>query len=117
MDSGVYPLPSHSMNRSPHSQTTFSLVQAVDAAPALAALQERIRDSNRFLCLVRHLLPGTLQQQVKAGPIQEGEWCLLVNNTAASTKLRQMLPAIQRELTQNGAQVSAIRIKVQVVPR
>jgi hypothetical protein len=105
------------MNRPSRSQTTFSLVQAVDAAPALAVLQERIRDSNRYLALVRHLFPGALQQQVRAGPIQDREWCLLVSSTSASTKLRQMLPTIQQELTQNGAQISAIRIKVQVAPR
>jgi hypothetical protein len=117
MDSGHFPESFRSMNHPTRSQTTFSLVQAVDAAPALAVLQERIRDSNRCLALVLHLLPGALQAQVKAGPLQDQEWCLLVSSTAASTKLRQLLPTIQRELTQNGAQVSAIRIKVQVVPR
>jgi hypothetical protein len=46
--------------------------------------------------------------------MQDTEWCILVNSAAASTKLRQLLPAMQQVLTQNGVQVSAIRIKVQM---
>jgi hypothetical protein len=91
----------------------LSLEQAVDAAPSLAALQQRIRDSQRNLELVKHLFPASLRPHVKAGPIQDDEWCLLVTNAAASTKLRQLIPALQQLLAQNGAQVSAIRIKVQ----
>mgnify|MGYP006187435673 CR=1 FL=1 len=74
---------------------TLSLEQAVGAAPSLAALQERIRASALCLNQVRHLIPASLQRQVQAGPIEDGEWCLLVGNAAASTKLRQLLPALQ----------------------
>ncbi|MDM7941124.1 MAG: DciA family protein [Hydrogenophaga sp.] len=98
-------------------RTLFSLEQAVGAAPSLALLRERIRESQNFLDQVRHLIPPAMRQQVVAGPLQEQEWCLLVGSAAASTKLRQMLPAIQRVLTQNGAQVNAIRIKVQTPAR
>lgn len=92
----------------------LSLEQAVGAAPTLAALQQRIRESQRCLELVKHLIPTSLRQHVKAGPIEESEWCLLVGSAAASTKLRQLLPLLQQALTRNGAQVSAIRIKVQM---
>ena len=99
------------------SRHTFSLEQAVGAAPSLAALQERIRASALCLNQVRHLIPASLQRQVQAGPIEDGEWCLLVGSAAASTKLRQMLPALQQELTQNGAQVTSIRLKIQMQGR
>jgi hypothetical protein len=95
----------------------LSLEQAVDAAPSLAALQQRVRDSQRYLEQVKDLLPATLRPHVKAGPVQDAEWCLLVGNAAASTKLRQLVPALQQLLTQNGAQVSSIRIKVQANAR
>lgn len=95
----------------------LSLEQAVDAAPSLAALQQRIRDSQRYLDLVQHLLPASMRPHIQAGPVQDTEWCLLVASAAASTKLRQLVPALQRVLTQNGAQVSAIRIKVQAKGR
>lgn len=92
----------------------LSLEQAVGEAPSLAALQERIRVSQQCLQLVRPLIPSTLRQHVKAGPIQDNEWCILVGSAAASTKLRQLLPSMLLVLTQSGAQVNAIRIKVQM---
>lgn len=91
----------------------LSLEQAVGEAPSLAALQERIRLSQHCLQLVRPLIPSGLRDHVKAGPVQDNEWCVLVASASASTKLRQLLPLMQRMLNENGAQVSAIRIKVQ----
>jgi len=102
------------MRTAPQRHTMLSLEQAVGEAPSLAALQERIRASQHCLNTVRPLIPATLRQHVKAGPIQDNEWCLLVSSAAASTKMRQLLPAMQQVLTQNGAQVNAIRIKVQI---
>lgn len=95
----------------------LSLEQAVGAAPTLAALQERIRESRWCLDQVQHLIPVTLRPHVRPGPLQDQEWCLLVGSAAASTKLRQLLPALQTALTQKGAQVNAIRIKVQTPGR
>lgn len=96
----------------------FSLVQAVEAAPTLAALQERVRESQRCLKRIEQLIPATLRRQVKAGPIHDQEWCLLVGHTAAATKLRQLVPLFLQALAQEeGLQVTAIRIKVQTTPR
>jgi hypothetical protein len=94
----------------------FSLEQAAGAAPHLAALKERIRASQHCLSDVEHLIPVALRRHVKAGPLDDGVWCLMVGNAAASAKVRQLLPAIQKALTQKGAQVNAIRIKVQMSP-
>lgn len=96
------------------THTMLSLEQAVDSAPSLAALQQRIRDSQRCLEWIQPALPTGLRKQIKAGPIQEKEWCLLVSNASVSTKLRQLLPMLLNILNENGAQVNAIRIKVQV---
>ena len=105
------------MSNAPRPPAMLSLEQAVDAAPSLAALQQRIRDSQRYLELVKHQIPASLRPHVQAGPVQDTEWCLLVSNAAVSTKLRQLLPSLLQVLTQNGAQVSAIRIKVQAKGR
>jgi hypothetical protein len=94
-------------------QTQFSLEQAAGAAPTLTALRERIRESKWCLEQIQHLIPVALRGQVQAGPIHETEWCLLVSSAAASTKLRQLLPVLQSNLTHQGARVSHIRIKVQ----
>jgi len=105
------------MTSPPRRHTMFSLEQAADAAPSLAALQERIRASQQCMDQVKHLIPAALRHHVKPGPIQDAEWCLLVGNAAASSKLRQLLPALQQTLSQAGLQVNAIRIKVQVAAR
>lgn len=95
----------------------FSLEEAAGAAPSLAALQERIRTSQRCLERVQHLIPQAMRRHVKAGPLQDSEWCLLVGNAAASAKLRQLQPALLQALGQSGLEVSAIRIKVQTAPK
>ena len=105
------------MRTAPRLHTMLSLEQAVGEAPSLAALQERIRASQHYLHIVRPLIPAALRLHIKAGPIQNSEWCILVSSAAASTKLRQLLPAMQQVLTQNGAQVDAIRIKIQMTSR
>jgi hypothetical protein len=92
----------------------LSLEQAAGEAPSLAALQERIRLSLHCLQLVQHLIPTSLRDHVKAGPVQDNEWCLLVGSASASTKLRQLLPTMQLVLVESGTQISAIRIKVQM---
>ncbi len=66
---------------------------------------------------IQHLIPASMRRHVKAGPIEEAEWCLLVGNAAASTKLRQLLPTLLLTLAREGSQVSAIRIKVQAAQR
>lgn len=93
--------------------TVFSLEQAVGAAPNLAALQERIQTSRACLELVKPLIPAMLHKQIQPGPIGDGEWCLLVGSASASTKLRQLLPAFQKRLTESGAQINSIRLKIQ----
>ena len=101
------------MTTAPRKHTVFSLEQAAGAAPNLAALQERIQASRACLELVKPLIPAMLHKQIQAGPIGDGEWCLLVGSASASTKLRQLLPAIQKRLTENGTQVNSIRLKIQ----
>lgn len=101
----------------PRPSSVFSLQEAVGAAPTLAQLRERAEASQRCLALVRPLLPAGLRSQVRPGPWGDGEWCLLVGSAAAAAKLRQLLPAMRDALHENGAQVSAIRIKVQTPGR
>jgi len=91
----------------------LSLEQAVGSAPALASLCERVRESQRLLELVRSQIPASLRQHIQSGPLEASDWCLIVDSASVSTKLRQMLPSLLQTLSQNGAKVSAIRIKVQ----
>lgn len=101
------------MHPAQRSNTMLSLEQAVGSAPALAALCERVRESQRLIEQISPLIPPALRPHVQAGPLNDAEWCLLVESASASTKLRQMLPALLQALNQNGAKINAIRIKVQ----
>jgi hypothetical protein len=100
-----------------HTHRMLSLEQAFDSAPSLASLHRRIRDSQRCLEWIQPALPLGLRKQIKAGPIQGTEWCLLVTNASVSTKVRHLVPVLLTVLSGNGAQVNAIRIKVQASGR
>ena len=74
---------------------------------------QRERGHPRRLAAIRPLLPAPLRAAVQAGPIDEGQWCLLVSSNAVAAKLRQFVPALQLHLESQGLAVSGIRIKVQ----
>lgn len=101
------------MNPVIRRQTLWSLEQAAGEAPSLAALQDRIRASTACLQIVKPLLPAGLRASIQAGPLQDDDWCLLVASAAVSTKLRQLVPTMIRELNQKGYQITRIRLKVQ----
>jgi hypothetical protein len=100
-----------------YNRRVFSLEQAVGEAPTLALLQERIRASRSCLEAVTALIPVSLRSQVQPGPLENGEWCLLVSSAAASTKLRQLLPSMRQRLGQNGMEITSIRLKIQTPRR
>jgi hypothetical protein len=100
-----------------YNRRVFSLEQAVGEEPTLALLQERIRASRSCLDAITPLIPMPLRSQVQPGPLENGEWCLLVSSASASTKLRQLLPSMQQRLVQNGMEITSIRLKIQTPRR
>lgn len=101
------------MTRRNHPVT---LLQATQESPTLARLTELSHDSVARLKAVEPMIPAVLRSAVKAGPIDEANWCLIVNSSAAAAKLRQLLPAMEAHLRAKGWQVNAIRLKVQLPP-
>jgi hypothetical protein len=91
------------------------IAQAIDGAPALARLAGLVDQSVAMLHAVRPLIPPTLK--VHAGPVQEEQWCLLVDNSAAASKLRQLLPLLQGRLRQQGWPIEQIRVKIMAAGR
>lgn len=89
------------------------LLQAAQESPTLASLVGRMRASSSRLEAIRPLLPIPMRKSVLAGPIEDGQWCLLVSSNAVAAKLRQFVPALQLHLEKQGLPVSGIRIKVQ----
>ncbi len=78
----------------------------------LAGLLQRVRQSQALLDHIAPLLPAALRPLVKAGPLDDAGWSLLVANSAAAAKLRQMLPQLLAELQKRGASVPEIRLRV-----
>jgi hypothetical protein len=97
------------MNRRHPSVT---LLQASQDSAYLAKLMALQHDSNARLQAITTLIPTALRPSVKAGPIDEGVWCLLLENSTTSAKLRQLLPAFEAHLRIKGLEVKAIRLKV-----
>lgn len=71
-----------------------------------------MRESTQRLRALDALIPPALRVAVQAGPIEGTSWCLLVSSNAAAAKLRQLLPALQSHLQQQGFEVETIRLKV-----
>lgn len=92
---------------------SVSLQQASDASPTLARLSELARESRARLQAITPLLPPALRPGIQAGPIDAGNWCLLLDNNATAAKIRQLLPALEAQLRTKGWPTTAIRLKVQ----
>ncbi|MCM2478923.1 DciA family protein [Serpentinimonas maccroryi] len=88
------------------------LEQAVRASTVLSAITQRVAQSQQLLRLTLPLLPPPLRDQVAAGPLDDGVWCVLVNNPAVGSKLRQLAPTLLQALQGSGQPVSALRFKV-----
>ena len=99
---GSAPLPSH----------THGIADALAHSEPLAQLARRMRESQARLVAITPLLPPALRAQVKAGPIDELGWTLLVSNSAVSAKLRQMVPALEAHLRTQGWDGPPVRVKM-----
>ncbi|MCY7371187.1 MAG: hypothetical protein LH479_10055 [Polaromonas sp.] len=93
-------------------KNAVSAYDAVTGAPKLAHLARLGWESNARLAAIAPLVPEALRPYVKAGPLDDKSWCLLVSGNAAAAKLRQMLPSIQAHLKNSGLTVPSIRLKV-----
>ncbi len=93
---------------------SLPMAEALAQSTPLAALLERVRESEARLEMVRGLLPPGLAGQVRAGPLDEDGWTLLASSGAAAAKLKQCLPRLQEALRARGRAETTIRVKVHV---
>ena len=89
-------------------------MQAADETPSFARLAELTRESTARLKAVENIIPISLRSSLKAGPIDGGTWCLLVDNNASAAKMRQLLPALTARLKAKGWEITSIRLRVQI---
>lgn len=88
------------------------LATALDRSEPLAGLLQRMRDSRARYQAVAALLPAGLAGEIRPGPLDDAWWVLLVPHAAAAAKVRQILPALETALRENGWAGPPIKIKV-----
>jgi uncharacterized protein YgfB (UPF0149 family) len=94
------------------SKPSKTITAAMQEAPGLRALTQRIALSQRRLEAIAAVLPGSLSSQISSGNCDDTDWCILASNNGVAAKLRQLLPRLQqRLLTQENREVN-IRIRV-----
>jgi hypothetical protein len=89
------------------------IAQALAQHSGLARLGYLLQESNRRMEIVAVALPGALKRFVKAGPIDEEGWTLLVANAAIAAKLRHLQPRLMELLAEQGIPEGKLRIKIQ----
>lgn len=95
----------------------LTALEAAENAPALARLARLLKESASRLQAIAPLVPLTLRHTIQPGPIDEKTWCLLVNSAAASAKIRQLIPAMERSLSDQGWKPLQIRLKIIVTKK
>lgn len=105
-------LPSYLPLRTVRLREAVSAAQAAQRAPSLAGLVQLADQSAACMRMVTPLIPASMRSGVKAGPLEEGQWCLLAANSAVAAKLRQLAPALAAHLRTHGQNVQEIRIKI-----
>ncbi|MBC7547990.1 MAG: hypothetical protein H7224_05010 [Polaromonas sp.] len=95
----------------------ITALQAAENAPALAQLARLLKESSDRLKAIQTLLPVTLRPAIQPGPIDDKSWCILVHSAAASAKTRQLIPAMERRLSDEGWKPLQIRLKILVAKK
>jgi hypothetical protein len=89
-----------------------TVAQVMRGDNPLAALLAQHRRATACMAHIQPLLPPNLRGLTRPGPIDGHAWTLLVDNTAAAAKLRQLLPMLQAALQAQEPLLEVIRLKV-----
>lgn len=89
-----------------------SISQALAGSDALASLRARVHASQARLAALQGLLQAPIRAQVRAGPIDGEGFTLLASSQPVAAKLRNMLPALEACLVDQGFSRLPIRVKV-----
>lgn len=86
---------------------------ALDRSAPLAALLDRLAESQARFDAVAGVLPPPLRAAVRPGPVDEEGWVLLAAHGAAAAKLRQLLPRLELVLRAKGWPARPLKVRVQ----
>lgn len=101
------------MSHKPLVPDSLPIRQVLAHNEPLQRLQQRVKASNERLNAVRGCLPVPLLLHIKAGPLDDDHWTILVSNQAVAAKLRHFQPHIEAALQSQGWGPCILRIKVQ----
>lgn|SRR5512143_4063526 len=93
-------------------QPAVPLADALRGSEPLARLAERLRESKRRFACIESLLPPALAGQALPGPVDAHGWTLLAVSPAAAAKLRQLVPVLEAQLTDQGFVPPSVRVHV-----
>ncbi|MDD5030630.1 MAG: hypothetical protein PHH58_14215 [Rhodoferax sp.] len=89
-----------------------SLLHASQANPVLSRLMSMQHEAQQRMQAIMPLIPASLQPHVHHGPLEDGNWSLLLSNSTTAAKIRQLLPDFETCLRSKGLAVKSIRLKV-----
>lgn len=93
-----------------------SVLQAAQTSPVLVQLKTLMAQSSQQLADVSHLIPHGIRSRVQAGPLDADSWCLIVPNAAVATKLRHLVPDLEKHLRVVTQRHQLIRVKIASQP-
>jgi hypothetical protein len=96
----------------PSVPDALSLRSVLAQCEPLQRLQQRLAETQTRMDAVRPLLPPGLCACVRAGPLDQESWTLLVSNAAVAAKLRHYLPRLSSELKRRGLSPAELRVRV-----
>jgi hypothetical protein len=88
-----------------------TVLEAIAESNTIAGLLSRVDESKRCLDIVLKHIPLGLHTSAAPGPLNDGEWCLLVSNASAVAKFKQLTPMMLAIIQSNGIAVQSIRLK------
>ena len=88
-----------------------TVLEAIAESNTIAGLLSRMDESKRCLDIVLKHIPLGLHTSTAPGPLNDGEWCLLVSNASAVAKFKQLIPVMLAVIQGAGIAVQSIRLK------
>jgi len=91
---------------------SVEVLKAAQSAPGLAQLIAQANKSKGQIADLKGLVPPVILNQLSSGPIEEGNWILMLKSPASAAKLRQMAPAICAHLRSKGWNIQSVTVRV-----
>jgi hypothetical protein len=91
---------------------SVQVLKAAQSAPGLAQLIAQASRSRSQVDDLTGLVPALILKQIHSGPMESGNWILMLRSGASAAKLRQMGPAICAHLRSKGWDIQSITVRV-----